>query len=235
MKSIGVVIPFLNEEEALSKVVTSLVSELDSSNISYKILLVNDGSCDDSPKIADKLAGGSERIFVIHKDSPGNIGSAYKDGIKFFDTDLICWLPSDGEVPSKTVVDCYIASCESHKPSISYPTNTFEARSYFRGFLSKLFQLICRLIFSLPIRYFNGVAVYQRERIEELTLISNGFTINLELAIKYAIHHKTDFVEVPFVLEKRIGGQEKALTFKNIFNVIKFLLFLKFSSSMEEV
>lgn len=235
MKSLGIIIPFLNEEKALESVVCSLVTALDTKRIPYKVLLVNDGSSDNSPKIADRLAANNLNISVIHKEFPANIGSAYKDGIRFFETDLICWLPSDGEVPAKAVIDCYSSVNGTNRPCISYPINTFRTRSLLRAFLSKAFQWLCRLVFKVPIKYFNGVAVYNKKAVEELNLISNGFTINLELAIKYALKNQVVFEEVPFLLNERIGGEEKALKVRNVLNVIKFLFFLKLQTREEGV
>lgn len=235
MKSLGVVIPFLNEEKALRGVVDSLVENLESNNISYHILLVNDGSTDQSGRIGEALCEKNENISIIHKDEPENIGSAFKDGINQLKTDLICWLPSDGEIPANAVYDCYRKSVESDSPSIVYPTNTFEIRSFFRAILSKTFQLLCRIIFNMPVRYFNGIAIYKREEVKKLNLISSGFTINLELIIKYAQTFKVSYEEVPFTLERRVGGEEKALKLVNIVNVMKFLFLLKMSKAAEQV
>jgi len=230
VKSIGIVIPFLNEQSALESVVNSITFELRKEDIPYEILLVNDGSSDRSGVIGDQLASLDENISIIHNATSKNIGSAFKEGLKFFNTDLVCWIPSDGEIPARTIIDCYKVSVEYNCPCISYPANTFEVRTIFRGVLSKVFQASCRLVFGIPIRYFNGITVYKRENLKKLNLISNGFTINLELIIRHATHFFVPFKEVPFNLNKRMGGEEKALQFSNILNVLKFLFFLKLKS-----
>jgi len=230
MKSIGVVIPFLNEEKALESVVNSLTFALKKNGIPYQVLLVNDGSTDNSEKIGNSLTAADGNIAIIHNKTPKNIGNAFKEGLQFFETDLICWIPSDGEIPAQTVIDCYNVAVEYDCPCVSYPSNTFEVRTLLRSVLSRVFQAGCRFVFNVPIKYFNGITVYKRSNLKKLNLISNGFTINLELIIRHATHFYVPFKEVPFELNKRLGGEEKALKFGNILNVLKFLFFLKLKS-----
>ncbi|MDC1175387.1 glycosyltransferase family 2 protein [Bacteriovoracaceae bacterium] len=229
MKTLGIVVPFLNEEESLAGTLYDLLNTLQKQSISYKLILINDGSTDNSAEIAKYYVDKDPAISYVEFDVPKNIGYAYKLGIEKLKTDLISWFPSDGEIPVNTIVEAYDKFIENNRPSVTYPVNSFEVRSLFRFVVSKLFQKICRILYSVDLRYFNGITIYNRKKVSELNLISNGFTINLELIIKYHQKYQISFNEIPFNLQKRRGGKEKALKMRNILDVLFLIFKLRFN------
>jgi len=88
---ISVIVPIYNVEKYLSKCIESIINQ------TYKdleIILVNDGSLDNCPRICDEYAKKDNRIKVIHKENGGvstarNIGldKALGDYIFFVDSD----------------------------------------------------------------------------------------------------------------------------------------------------
>ena len=73
MHSLGIIIPFLNEEVSLDDVVKSLRKKLIENKINYKILLVDDGSTDQSSVIAQNLYYLDPNIILIRNPTPLNI------------------------------------------------------------------------------------------------------------------------------------------------------------------
>ncbi len=88
---ISVIIPVYNVEKYLRECIDSVLSQ---SYKNYEIILVDDGSMDNSGKICDEYAGEYEKITVIHKENSGpsktrNMGLAVAKGeyIYFLDSD----------------------------------------------------------------------------------------------------------------------------------------------------
>lgn len=77
--SVTVVIPVYNEEECIQKVVTDWSGELTKHNIRYQILVINDGSTDQTGKILDELQSTKNELLVIHQKNQGH-GAAVKNG-----------------------------------------------------------------------------------------------------------------------------------------------------------
>lgn len=90
-KLISIIIPVFNVEKYLNRCVESIVKQ------TYKnleIILVDDGSPDNSPKLCDEWARKDSRIKVIHKEN-GGVSSARNVGIQNALGDYIAFVDSD--------------------------------------------------------------------------------------------------------------------------------------------
>ncbi|ECY9753868.1 glycosyltransferase, partial [Campylobacter coli] len=79
-KKVGIVIPIYNVEKYLDECLQSVI---DQTYTNLSIVLVNDGSNDNSLSIAKKYALQDERIIIIDKKN-GGLSSARNTGIDFF-------------------------------------------------------------------------------------------------------------------------------------------------------
>jgi len=88
---ISVIVPVYNIEMYIEKCVKSIINQ------TYKdieVILVDDGSTDDSGKICDKLAAMDNRIFVIHKEN-GGLSDARNVGIDVSKGEYIGFVDGD--------------------------------------------------------------------------------------------------------------------------------------------
>ena len=91
MKLISIIIPVYNTEKYLTKCIESVVNQ------TYKnleIILVNDGSTDNSGKMCDEWSKKDKRIKVLHK-SNGGLMNAWKYGVVRSQGDYIGFVDSD--------------------------------------------------------------------------------------------------------------------------------------------
>lgn len=88
---ISIIVPIYNVEKYLSKCIKSIINQ------TYKdleIILVDDGSTDNSGKICDEFAIKDNRIKVIHKKNAG-VSSARNQGLDKANGDYIAFVDSD--------------------------------------------------------------------------------------------------------------------------------------------
>lgn len=93
-KLISVIVPVYNVEKYLHNNINSILSQ------TYKnleIILVDDGSSDNSSKICDEYAKNDKRIKVIHKTN-GGLSDARNAGIDASSGDYICFIDSDDTI-----------------------------------------------------------------------------------------------------------------------------------------
>ena len=87
----SVIIPVYNCEKYILRCVESVLNQ---SYSSFEIILINDGSTDDSLVHLQKLSKRDDRIILINKKNEG-VSCARNDGLKIASGDLICFLDSD--------------------------------------------------------------------------------------------------------------------------------------------
>lgn len=87
----GIIIPVYNVQNYLKQCVNSVLNQTFKS---FEIVLVDDGSTDNSSKICDDLKESDCRVKVVHKSNEGLI-SARRTGLKIVNSKYICFLDSD--------------------------------------------------------------------------------------------------------------------------------------------
>jgi glycosyltransferase involved in cell wall biosynthesis len=96
---ISVIIPVFNEEKGVESVIKKLQEILFSSNLSYEIIIVDDGSTDKSVQILEHIEG--IKLIKHHKNI--GYGGALKTGIKKSKGDYIIITDGDGTYPNEMI------------------------------------------------------------------------------------------------------------------------------------
>lgn len=107
-KLVSIIIPVYNAQKYLKDCINSLVSQR-YSNI--EIILVNDGSTDNSKNICDEYALVDERIRTFHKKN-GGVSSARNFGINVAKGDFFCFVDSDDFVNEMYVMNLIMGLTE---------------------------------------------------------------------------------------------------------------------------
>jgi glycosyltransferase involved in cell wall biosynthesis len=95
--SVSVVVPALNEQATLRHVVEWTIAVLSEITGDYEVIIVDDGSTDDTGQIADSLAAQSSRIHVIHNLHPTGYGGALETGFRAAGKEVIGLITADEE------------------------------------------------------------------------------------------------------------------------------------------
>ena len=95
--SISIAIPCYNEASNIGRVVDLLLSHLPRLSDDFEIVIVNDGSKDDTGEIADRLAKENHCIRVVHHPVNQGYGAAVKSGYYAAEKELVCLFPGDGQ------------------------------------------------------------------------------------------------------------------------------------------
>ncbi|WP_279167083.1 glycosyltransferase family 2 protein [Thomasclavelia cocleata] len=120
MKKISVVIPVYNVEKYLCRCINSVLGQ---TYRNIEVILVDDGSTDNSPTICDEYQKNDKRIKVIHKKNSGaassrNIGLSNAKGnyITFVDSDDYIELDMyEKMMRINEKYDCDIVLCDCYK------------------------------------------------------------------------------------------------------------------------
>ena len=80
--SISFIVLALNEEAHIEGTVQIVLQAVAASRLSdYQIVLVDDGSTDNTGEIMERLARGNNKFTVVHNEHNLGLGGAYKSGL----------------------------------------------------------------------------------------------------------------------------------------------------------
>lgn len=88
---ISVIVPVYNEEKYLSRCIDSILGQ---SLSELEVILIDDGSTDNTPMICDNYVKRDKRVKVIHKKNSGQ-GFSRNEGIKIASGEYISFVDSD--------------------------------------------------------------------------------------------------------------------------------------------
>ncbi|MCO5142603.1 MAG: glycosyltransferase family 2 protein [Oligoflexia bacterium] len=209
---ISVVCPFFNEQAILEPSVRLMISNLSTLEDEWELIIVNDGSKDNSLEIAKKLESELKNLRVVSYPSNAGRGHAIRAGVAVAKGDLVVTTEIDSswgddivhrlssEFKKKPDADIIIAS--PHLPGGGYENVPFK-----RVLLSSLGNYVIRTGLTYKITMNTGMTrAYKRERFLQLPLDENEKEMHLEIVNK-ALAFGYKIYEIPAVLEWR----EKAL------------------------
>lgn len=100
---ISIIIPVYNTEKYLSRCIESALNQ---NFDSFEIIIINDGSTDNSGTIADNYSSQNHNINVIHKKNKG-LGFARNTGLEYAKGEYILFLDSDDYIDKGTLEKVY--------------------------------------------------------------------------------------------------------------------------------
>ena len=214
-----VIMPALNEEKNISQAIDDTLSAFKKLNIEGEIIVINDGSIDNTPNIVkNKINEYPDKIRMITHDKPKGIGASFWDGVDNAKGDVICMLPGDNEnIPLEIMQYIYLMNYVDMV--IPFVFN-LEVRSLFRKMLSYIYKFIINNTFFISLNYTNGTVLYRKSILTELKHRDTGFFYQTDILVRL-IKKGYLFAEVPYKLKRREKGISKALTLHSLKEVIK--------------
>lgn len=222
---ISFVIPCFNEENNIIdtiKVINSIVSKKVIDN--YEIIVVDDGSYDNTYKKISHLKKTNE-IIVIKHDRNRGFGAAYKSGVKRSTGEYVIMIPGDNAHSSEEITR--ILKSRGKADIIVPYSKSRGGRSVTRFLLSKLFTKVVNTIFFLNVKYYNGLVLHKGNLIRNLTIDTDGFTYQVYALVTLIKRGATvNYINVE--VRERSSGKSSAVNFKNLIEVFKSIVKLRF-------
>lgn len=229
---LSIIVPVFNEEKSIGTLINKLLN-LNFSSIGFEkeIIIVNDGSTDETSKILEKF----NQIKVINQKNSGK-GSAVQNGIKNSSGEFILIQDGDLEYDPKDIINmCKLLLNNKnltvygsrYKPFKFYIFPKFYKGQNISSYLANIIFIFLFLIFyrkfiSDPL---TGYKLYKKNFFLLNKIKSNGFEADHEISAKL-IKNKFQIIEVPISYYPRTKNEGKKINFfdaiKAIITIIKY-------------
>ena len=184
MVSISVFFPCYNEQENVARTVEKALDVLEKLNADFEVIIVDDGSSDNTGRIADEIAGSNNKVKVVHHGRNLGYGAALQSGFKAATKELVFYTDGDGQFdinempPLLDLMEQYdIVSCyrlNRRDPLI----RKINAWCWTR--------LVC-FLFGLKVRDIDcAFKLYKREIFDKIEMSSTGALIDAEILARAA-------------------------------------------------
>ena len=219
---LSIIIPCLNEGKNILNTLCLINSGLINYKINAEIIAIDDGSTDNTLQVLESSLKEYKNLTIIKNSSNKGIGKSFSSGVKAAQGDFIVMIPGDNENNPMEVFR-YFELRKDVDIIIPFIVNR-NSRSLTRRLISSTYRFINNLFFGLTLNYMNGTVIYNSKIIKSIEISSVGFFYQTEILIKL-IRLGYLYAEVPSILEERIHGSSKAISFKSLINVsISFVI-----------
>ncbi len=215
----SIVLPIYNQEEHVEKILKNYPLALNSLKESWELILVVNGSKDNSYEKAIELTKKNDNI-IVYNLKVGGWGRAVIFGLSKANGELICYTNS-----ARTNVADLITILKTAKANNTYliKASRVVRESLLRKLGSILYNLEFRFLFKTPVWDVNGTPkVIPKKVYQKIKLISKNDLIDAELIARcFKLGFK--IIEVPVEVTTRISGKSTT-DFKSAFNMYSGLL-----------
>jgi glycosyltransferase involved in cell wall biosynthesis len=222
--------PAYNEEENVERTVELALQEIAPLvDGSLEVLIVDDGSSDRTPGLADALAAADPRVRVHHQLNRG-YGGAVKAGFGNARGALICF--SDGDLQfdlreTSRLLDRLTADGEALGGVIGYRIKRRDP--FHRLFIAKTYNAIVSVAFGLRVRDIDcAMKLFRREVFDGLRLDAEGPFLSAELLIKLRARG-VRFAQVGVNHFPRAAGTNTGASFGKILRTFRDLAKLRWA------
>lgn len=216
-KSLTIVMPAKNEKKFIKDAIFDAAKAVKKLNLIADIIVVNDGSTDETKKIVEEIKKDLNNLSLINNKESRGIGGAFYQGALASNADYIVLLPGDNENDALSILSIFKDS-QDFDLLVPYVINLSE-RSLFRRSLSLLYTILLNFSFFKILKYYNGTTIYKKEIFEKIRIESSGFFFSAEILIK-AIDENYSYKEIPVKLNQKEKRKSEALKISSLKQVI---------------
>lgn len=222
---LSIIIPVYNEKEAVKDVVNSLITKVNSleKNMPFEIIIVNDGSCENTKGILDELSINSV-VKVIHNIINIGYGYSLKRGIYQAQYDTVLIIDGDGSYPIENLDNLLKIYHQGYDLIVASRGGSFVEDSFiktvFRWFLRRLVEFTAGT--SIP-DVNSGMRIFSKKTIiRYFDLLSDRFSFTTSMTLIYSLEKKIIHFEKNGYNKRK--GKSKVNLRKDIFRTLQIIV-----------
>lgn len=166
---LSVIIPFLNEIESLSELYPWIVRTLEKAALSFELILIDDGSTDNSWSWVEEIAESDKRVLGIRFLRNYGKSQALHAGFLECNGDVVCTMDADLQDSPEELPDLYRLITDDDYDMVSgWKKKRYDSILY-KNTPSKIFNWAARRVSGIKLHDFNcGLKAYRSDLVKTI-------------------------------------------------------------------
>ena len=168
---LSVVIPLLNEQNSLEELVVKISSVVKKLELNYEIILIDDGSKDDSWKSIIEITSSNKNVKALRFLKNYGKSQALSAGFKTSKGDVIITMDADLQDDPNEIPELYRLVKEEKFDLVSGWKKVRHDSYFSKNIPSKVFNWAARITSGIKLNDFNcGIKAYKKDLINQIKL-----------------------------------------------------------------
>ncbi len=166
---VSIVIPLFNEEESLPELSAWIKRVVDEHQLSYEVIMIDDGSTDDSWKVVNQLSANNSHIKGIRFQRNYGKSAALNEGFKAAQGDVIITMDADMQDSPDEIPELRRMVLEGGYDLVSGWKKKRYDNTFTKNLPSKLFNAAARSMSKIKLNDFNcGLKAYKKKVVKSI-------------------------------------------------------------------
>lgn len=218
---LSLVLPAHNEEGNIQAVTWEALAVLPQIFRDFEIVIVDDGSTDATPRLADRLAVEDGRVRVIHHPQNRGYGAALRTGFAVARGDRILFMDSDRQFDIREVANLarYI---DRHDIVAGFRIRRNDP--WRRVMLGATFNTVIKILFGVRVKDIDcGFKLFRADLLRGMDLQAPGALLNTEI-LALAHRRGASLIEVGVTHHPRGAGTQSGGSLRVVFRSLGEIL-----------
>ncbi len=198
---ISVLVPAKDEAENLPLFMAEAQAALGKDGFSYEVLVIDDGSTDRTWAVLEQLREQYPFLRAVRHRSRRGIADALRTGFLNARGQVLVFYPADMQFKPEDIPRLVAPIMANEADMVT----GYKQGKYEKAFVSRIYNLLSRVLFDVRVKDLNNVKAYRREIMEQLPVRPDWhrYMIVLAAAQGYTVS------EIPVPLYPRHAGKSK--------------------------
>lgn len=224
---ISIILPAFNEEKNIRQMVRDCLKYLQKQNYNYEIIVVNDGSSDQTELIAQKIVSQNKKVHLINHSQNLGYAQALKNGFNTAKHKYVFFTDSDRQF-RLDALDIMFPIIQIKKVDLVVGYRLHRQDSALRKFLSWGYNALATVLFDLTVKDIDcAFKLFRKDIFKKIEIESTNWFFNTEILAKARLFNY-NIIEVGVPHFPRTAGKS-TVKFKHVPLTIKELLRIRTS------